>query len=133
MSQVQCADFQVFQGVSVVGAAETLIGASVPAVVESPTCKCSVKVLLVYQPATGTNGVLIKIYRGKDLTGVLVGGTVTQNAGITVGNPQTFSSVASDSLTNAGQAQYCFSITALGSSATGTVNQAAIETMVLSG
>jgi hypothetical protein len=133
MSQVQSADFQQLTNVTVTGAVETLVGVSAAAAVESPTVKCCVKVTLVIAPGASTTSVTIKIYRGVAITGPLVGVNIAQGGGVTPGSPMTLAMVAADALNNAGQAQYCCSVTQTAATGNGTVVIGSIETMVLSG
>lgn len=133
MSQVQSADFQQITNVTVTGAVETLVGVSAACAVESPTVKCSVKALLILAPGPATASVTIKLFRGNAITGPLIGVTIAQGGGITPGVAQSFAVVAADALNNAGQAQYCCSVTQNAATGNGTVVIGAIETMVLSG
>lgn len=133
MSQLQSADFQELASVQLVGSTETLVGVSVPCVVESPTCKCSIKVWLIVNPGAAAGAFTVKIYRGKDLNGALVATSNGMLALVSTGQLGVVAFATSDSLSNAGQAQYCVSVTQLAATGNGTMTQGVIETMVLSG
>lgn len=133
MSQVQSADCQQFTTVAITTNAETLIGVSIPAAVESSTVKVSVKGFVTITPGTGTTAITLRLYRGAAVGGPLIGVAAALAGMFTVGAPTVLSVFATDALNNAAQAQYALTATQTAGSANGTVNIAVLETMVLSG
>lgn len=119
--------------VALVTTAETVVvlGAKLP--IEYTTCKCLVKSWCTMTPGTNTTAITLKLYRGTTAAGTQIGSSIALAGNFTVGSPCNFDFEATDLLANAGEAQYCMTVTQTGASANGSVTQAVLETEVLSG
>jgi hypothetical protein len=127
-------DVQVPAGpVTVVTSAETLVVVGFPLTLQSGNGKAVVRGWMDLTVGVGTTAITITIYRGPAIGGTIIGQKNPEAGDFTAGNTAHFDAEFIDLLSNVGGAQYCMSVTQTGATGNGTVQDALIDTTLLSG
>lgn len=119
--------------VSVVTTAETLIIIGNALTMSSPNGKAVVRGWLDLTVGAGTTAITITIYRGSAIGGTVIGQKNPEAGDFTPGSTAHFDVEFIDLLVNVSGAQYCMSVTQTGATGNGTVQNALIDTTILSG
>ena len=119
--------------VSVVTTAETLIIIGNALTMSSPNGKAVVRGWLDLTVGAGTTAITITIYRGNAIGGTVIGQKNPEAGDFTPGSTAHFDVEFIDLLVNVSGAQYCMSVTQTGATGNGTVQNALIDTTILSG
>lgn len=127
-------DVQVAPGtITVVTTAETLAVVGFPLTLSSGTGKAVIRGWMDLTVGAGTTAITITIYRGPAIGGPVIGQKNPEAGDFTPGSTAHFEAEFVDVLQNVGAAQYCMSVTQTGATGNGTVQDALIDTTILSG
>jgi hypothetical protein len=119
--------------VTVVTTAETLVVVGFPLTLQSGNGKAVVRGWMDLTVGAGTTAITVAIYRGNAIGGTLIGQKNAEAGDFTPGSIAHFDAEFVDLLSNVGGAQYCMSVTQTGATGNGTVQDALIDTTLLSG
>jgi hypothetical protein len=127
-------DVQVPAGpVTVVTTAETLVVIGQPVTMPTASGKYVVRGWMDLTVGAGTTAITVAVYRGAAIGGVVIGQKNAEAGDFTPGSIAHFEAEFIDPQQNVSQSQYCISVTQTGATGNGTVQNALIETTLLSG
>lgn len=112
---------------------ETLVVVGNNLTTPNPNGKAVIRSWVELLVGAGTTAITIAVYSGAAIGGRLVGTKQPEAGDFSAGNTSTFDVEFIDPFSNTSGVQYCVSVTQTGATGNGTVNNALIDTKVLSG
>ncbi|HLJ76891.1 MAG TPA: hypothetical protein VKT75_05735 [Acidobacteriaceae bacterium] len=126
-------DVQAATNISVVTTAETLAVVGQAVTLPTNNGKAAIRGFVQLNVGASTTAVTLTIYAGNAIGGRVVGAQNANAGNFTAGQIGAFMVEFTDVLAGVSAAQYCMSVKQTGASGNGTILNAALDTMVLSG